>query len=283
MPRWLRVPAVCVAAVALWYVFSYHRDWFYFHFRSHTIARDLGAFEQSLRATGVPMGEAGRVQYAGSEWPIWVLRQPAAPSGNGPARTVCLMGSIHGNEPAGAEALLSLAQDMRARPRDFASFRWVLVPIANPWGWVRDLRHNGGNRDTARQFVSGHAQEAEWLKALFAQEHCDLLVDLHEDRLHHGFYALAYGDVAPQRIAQALREVATETGAELASRPEGGVWQVPASSFGSVRLTTASLWARMHGVPRALIVETPDSLPLATRVRIHRKAIEKFAALPPAS
>jgi hypothetical protein len=281
--RALRLLAICLALVGAWYGFSYKRDWFYFHARQDAVVRSVPELGAALGATGLGLQTLGQVSYGNSTLPLWVLRKPAAnPAANPAAKTICLMAGIHGihgNEPAGVQALLALLQDMQARPAAFAAHRYVIVPLANPWGWARDLRHNGDNRDAARQFVDGSAQEATLLKKLFAAEHCDLLVDLHEDRFHDGFYLLAYGESDMAGVKNTLQAIETATGVRRASRGNHGVIEFLPAEFESIFLTTPPLWARMNGVPHAFIVETHDGLPLAQRVAIHRLAIEGLSRL----
>lgn len=278
--RALRLLGIGLALVALWYGLSYKRDWFYFHARQDTVVRSVPELGAALGATGLDLQTLGHVAYGASTLPLWVLRQPAAnPAPKPAAKTICLMAGIHGNEPAGVQALLGLAQDMQARPSAFAAHRYVIVPLANPWGWARDLRHNGDNRDAARQFVDGSAQEATLLKNLFAAEHCDLLVDLHEDRFHDGFYLLAYGENDMAGVENTLRAIEAGSGIGRASVGTQGVYSFAPADFAGIARTTAPLWARMHGVPHAFIVETGERLPLAQRVAIHRLAIAGLSRL----
>lgn len=274
--RTLRLLAISLALVAAWYALSYKRDWFYFYARQDTVTRSLPELGHTLDLTGVPLQELGRVRYGETSLPLWVLRQPAT---NPAAKTICLMAGVHGNEPAGVQALVSLLQDMQAQPAAFAAHRYVVVPLANPWGWAHDLRHNGDNRDAARQFTDGSAQEATLLKKLFAAERCSLLVDLHEDRFHDGFYLLAYGEPNQAGLENTLQAIETATSVRRASRGDHGVLAFQPAEFDSIVLTTAPLWARMNGVAHTFIVETQDALPLASRIAIHRQAIAGLTRL----
>ena len=274
--RTLRLLAISLALAAAWYALSYRRDWFYFYARQNTLARSVPELGAALGRTGISLQTLGQVSYGDASLPLWVLRQPAAQPA---APTICLMAGIHGNEPAGVQALLALLQDMQARPAAFAAHRYVIVPLANPWGWTHDLRHNGDNRDAARQFVKGSAQEAALLKNLFAAEHCSLLVDLHEDRFHAGFYLLAYGEPNQAGVETTLQTIEAATGVRRARVGDAGVLPFAPAGFSGIARTTAPLWARMNGVPHTFIVETHDALPLAARIAIHRQAIAGLTRL----
>jgi hypothetical protein len=274
--RALRLLAICLALVAAWYALSYKRDWFYFYARRDAVTRSVDDLGAALGRTGISLQTLGQVSYGASSLPLWVLRQPAADPA---APTLCLMAGIHGNEPAGVQALLALLQDMQAQPAAFAAHRYVVVPLANPWGWARDLRHNGDNRDAARQFTDGSAQEATLLKKLFAAERCSLLVDLHEDRFHAGFYLLAYGEPNRAGLENTLQAIESSTGVRRAHVGDAGVLAFEPAGFAGIARTTAPLWARMNGAAHAFIVETQDALPLASRIAIHRQAIAGLTRL----
>ena len=104
-------------------------------------------------------------------------------------------------------------------------------------------------------------------------------MDLHEDRSHEGFYLLAYAPPSTTAVQAAVATIASKAGIAHASKPEHGVWSVPASDFQGIRLTTASLWARQHDVPLAFIVEVHAGHDLAQRVKIHTIAVEELTRL----
>ncbi len=274
--RTLRSAALCTAlAVSVWGTY-YYIDWFLFYVqRGHTV-RDLDGYVSALRQTGLPMAAAGTLQYDGERLPLWVVRKPALHANR---KTVCLMRSIHGNEPAGAQTLLELSQDMARHPEPYADVNYVMLPMANPWGWARNLRRNADNEDIARAFVGGQTQESELVKTVLAQAHCDLLVDLHEDRSHEGFYLLAYAPPSLTAVHAAVDSMEQRSGMAHASKPPHGVWAVPASDFPNIHLTTASLWARENGVPLTFIVEVHDDHALAQRVKVHATAVEELTRL----
>jgi predicted deacylase len=273
--KWVRIVLLLVCALPAGYALSWNRDWFYFYVRQHTVVRDLQFLEQDIRQTGLRMQSIGDVRYGADTFPLWSL-ESHAPNAR---KTVCLAGGVHGNEPAGTQALLALARNLAKAAEANSTIRYAMIPLVNPWGWARDLRHNGSNLDAARQFGSSAAQETEVFKKFIQQQRCDMLIDLHEDRFHEGFYALAYAPPDLAKIHAAIASVEKQTGVAHASEPPMGVWNVQARDFDQVRLPTASLWARQHGVVHALILETQDSLPMDKRVHIHLAAIADFAKL----
>lgn len=274
--RLTRFLSLLLVLAGVWWGLASNQDWFLFHLRSKTIVRDAHTFALSVHGTGLDVQELGRVQYRDQSLPLWALRlAPTAAK----ASTVCLMAGVHGNEPAGVDALLSLATSLNSRRDAYAGLRFVLVPLANPWGWERNLRHNGDNRDPARQFVGGEAQEANLLKALFAAERCNLFIDLHEDRFHEGFYLLAYAEPAGRDLGALVRSIEADSQVQHARRGERGLFSIGEAEFDSIGKTTAALWARRNGSAHAIIVETYDGMPLEQRVSLHLMAIDRLTRL----
>lgn len=279
--RLLRLVFVALLLGAAGYELSWHRDWFFYHLHQHRTVRDVQDFAHQLHATGLAVEKLADLRYGDTTFPLWTLstqpRRPAPSDTHTDLPTVCVIGSVHGNEPAGAQALLDLAKELAANPTQHSQHRYALLPLANPWGWARDLRHNADNRDIARQFKDGEAQEMQAIKRWIQQEHCTLFVDLHEDRSHPGFYLLAYASPKPEAVNDAAAHIAKSTGVAHADKPPQGVWHIEEKDFEGITLTTASLWARQNGVPYAYIVETFDGMPLPQRIRIHRSAIAELA------
>lgn len=276
MKRGAKFAVFCVLLAASGWCVTYYRDWFLYYWQRDHIVRDINDFEQALRQTHLPMESAGMLQSGSQQMPLWVVRKPALVPH---AKTICLIGSIHGNEPAGAQTILALAQDMAREPERYAQLNYVMVPMANPWGWAHALRRNAQNQDIAREFAGGQSPESTLLKAVIQQARCQMLVDLHEDRFHAGFYLLAYAPPSLPAVYDAVSAIEQRTGVRRAAKPPQGVWHIPESGFNDIYLTTAPLWARQNGVPLAFIVESHDAPPLAQRINIHAVALEELTRL----
>jgi hypothetical protein len=273
--KWLRIALLFVILLPLGYAISWNRDWFYFHFRQHTVVRDLKLVEKELRQAGLGMQAIGDIRNGTEIFTVWSLEKNVANA----TKTMCLTAGVHGNEPSGTQALLALARNLAKPSEANSTIRYAILPMVNPWGWARDLRHNGSNLDIARQFASDATQETELLKKFIQQQRCDMLIDLHEDRFHEGFYALAYAPLDLAKIQATIAQVEKQTGVAHAAKPPLGVWAIQEKDLDQVKLPTASLWAKQNGVKHALIVETHDRLPMEKRVQIHLAAITEFVKL----
>lgn len=114
---------------------------------------------------------------------------------------------IHGDEPAGPQALLELLEE-NALPRRHS---YAICPLLNPTGMIRGTRENAAgidlNRDY-RHFVSEETSaHAAWLERKVRRITHALL--LHEDWESQGFYLyelnLSNGAGLSEQILQAVR------------------------------------------------------------------------------
>ncbi|WP_417618307.1 M14 family zinc carboxypeptidase [Oceanisphaera sp.] len=96
--------------------------------------------------------------------------------------TVMLLGSQHGNEPAGAEAMLQLARELGAGQHSalLQQLNLVLVVMANPDGRDLATRHNANNDNTNIDFVALQASETRLLVDALHRFNPDVVYDAHE-------------------------------------------------------------------------------------------------------
>ncbi len=198
--------------------------------------------------------------------------------------TIYLSAGIHGDEPAGPQALLSLLK------QDFFNdrFHWLICPALNPTGLVRKTRENSQGVDLNRDYCLCNSEEVRghisWLKK---QEVPRLFLSLHEDWESSGFYfyeinlrdqGTFYKEIleaaAPHFPPEAEMVIddheVTEPGwiyhSEHPDLPEG--W--PEAIF----------LAKM-GCPLSLTFETPSAAPLEERVACLEAVVKAAVARAP--
>jgi hypothetical protein len=236
----------------------------------------------ALPATGrLSKSVLGTIAYRGKSYPVHLLSFAAGPG----TPRVLLVGSIHGTEPAGAQALLELANEMAANPSLFAGATVDIVPIANPWGWVHGYRYTGNGADINRDFASSRTQESALLRGLIGERGpYDLVMDLHESK-KAGYFVYEY--LPPDEgLGASFTGLVEAAGGRLEDRYREWFWR---TEDGVLRMPTAALWwvalarqlslehyARLHGTRHAYTVESPVDDGLADRVRIHQRAVAVF-------
>jgi hypothetical protein len=115
-----------------------------------------------------------------------VAGAPAASTSDPPRPLALLVGQQHGNEPAGAEALLVIARRLAdpASPLSavLQDLDVIVLPRLNPDGALLARRGNGPGLDINRDHLRLQSAEARALAALVQQWRPVLVVDVHEYR-----------------------------------------------------------------------------------------------------
>lgn len=96
--------------------------------------------------------------------------------------TLLLIGQQHGDEPAGAEALLAIAQDLAQGPlvKLLEQINIVLLPRANPDGALVGTRATSSGIDVDRDHLLLRTPEAQAMAQLARDFRPSVVIDLHE-------------------------------------------------------------------------------------------------------
>lgn len=248
--------------------------------------RNVDDIERRLKAASastesrLTLDVIGQVAYAGFAAPIWRI---SAQREEEARFRVLLTGSIHGDEPAGAEFLLQFVEGLAQGrgPRPGVAFE--IIPLLNPWGWAHDTRRNRDGHDLNRDFASFKNQESRLVRDYVATRHYDLMIDIHEDRDATGFYLY---QLANDETALCHRIIESERGGGFPIEPDS--WRlilsqrdgVISAPYWSLRLAktgrnlSMTNYFRMTKCPRVYLVETPLSLDMEQRVAMDANAIE---------
>jgi len=138
-------------------------------------------------AAGVRLLVAGTSQRGVPIEALWFGREaePAAAAGSAaapPRPTVLLIGQQHGDEPAGSEALLVIAQQLaqgRLQPL-LERINVIVLPRANPDGAALGQRASASGIDINRDHLLLRTPEALALAALMREHRPMVVVDAHE-------------------------------------------------------------------------------------------------------
>lgn len=98
---------------------------------------------------------------------------------------VLFFGGLHGNEPAGTEALLAFLQQLTQQGILSSYLRDVellVIPMANPDGYDKQDRYAANGLDLNRDQTKLVNQEVVHLKKAYASFDADVVVDFHEYR-----------------------------------------------------------------------------------------------------
>jgi hypothetical protein len=207
--------------------------------------------------------------------PVLGLRTDPAADGAG----VYASAGIHGDEPAAAWGLLAWAETEWRRLR---SENWVLFPCLNPWGFLRNDRHDARGRDLNRVFHEArHPLVARW-RCFVGASRFRLSVTLHEDFDARGVYTYQLGaralPLARRALARAARVIPrdprTFIDGHAARRGLIRPHRKPRFLVGEPE----ARWLWRHHAEGIVNLETPSEFAFGDRVRAHREFLASVAA-----
>ena len=151
-------------------------------------------------SSAVAMTEAGSFTVDGHRYGIPVISF-YGPQTSVPKKKIGLFALVHGDEPAGAFALLTLLQTLAGQPVLAAGYDLVCYPVCNPTGYEDDTRHNRAGFDLNREFWRDSRQpEVLILERELATQGFDGIVALHADDTSEGLYGYALGRVLNENL-----------------------------------------------------------------------------------
>ena len=224
--------------------------------------RNYTEITERLKRLNVPIELIGTAH----SYPIHQIR--LASSADTP-RHILITGGMHGDEPAGVEAVLQFLE--RNNSTLLKKFSFLVIPCINPYGYVHNTRETLGNIDINRAFETGDIAEVAIIKKALGQNQFSLAIDFHEDYDATGFY-LYEGKRDEKYIGPDLATAAKAIGPMDPDDPDEdapdlaeGVYKV-ATSWGTQGLTPYLLHFHSEHV---IISETPTVWPLEQRAALH--------------
>ncbi len=203
---------------------------------------------------------------------------------------VALSAGVHGDEPAGPWALLSIVRDGLLDPR----FAYRIWPCTNPSGYEAYTRVNAEGYDINRSFSrGGTTPEARAIITANRDRRFALSLDLHEDFESSGFYLYENISGREPRFAECVTRGAAEAGFSIQddlgdlddAHPSnarddsrtilrGAIVSHCPQAFANFKnmLPYSLCLIRTHATDHALTFETPRRRPWDDRIGMHRLA-----------
>ncbi len=189
-------------------------------------------------------------------------------------RLVLITGGVHGDEPAGVEAVLQFLE--RDNTQLLKNFSFLVIPCINPYGYVRNTRETFDGIDINRAFEADDVAEVTVVKKALTQIQFRLTIDFHEDYEAAGFY-LYEGNRNEKYIgsdlaaaAKAIGPIDLEDPGEEAPNLSEGVYKV-AASWGTQGLAPYLLHFHSEHV---IISETPTAWQVQQRAALHLTVLD---------
>lgn len=185
-----------------------------------------------------------------------------------------LFAALHGDEPAGAEALVRLLAELADEPWRATGYDLTVIPVCNPTGYDARTRHNHAGFDLNREFWRKSAQpEVALLERELTAGNFDGIITLHSDDTSDGLYGYTHGRV----INEGLLKPALRASERVLPRNHGTTIDGFAARDGLIRHCYEGVLSAPAGQrpqPFDLIFETPALSPLHLQIEATLIAIE---------
>ena len=206
-------------------------------------------------------------------------------------KSVFLSAGMHGNEPAGVEALIRFLEGsgdtVEGIRKWYDKYHFTIIPCINPAGIEKGTRENIKGIDLNRKFGGKTGkdtpEEVMIVQRAVEGKRFDLYIDFHEDIEGEGFYlyeVLHKGGrcIGGEIIADMSRRYTIDLRGRIDGFPNcGGVIcpQKEAKRF-SVRRKDIPfpLYLYLTGTWHCITMESPSAVPLDDRVAMHLTAME---------
>jgi protein MpaA len=199
--------------------------------------------------------------------------------GKGVRNRAVLAGGLHGDEPAGPEALCELLEQ-RLYLKFVQDWALTLLPCLNPWGYEHGRRHNHQHKDLNREFKSPHPQEEVAFAQSVLRQRFDLVVDLHEDVDSVGYYLYEQAEAEQERgighviLDQVQSVIPINRDRDIEGQAANGGVINRVCNVDQMDAWPLAVYAMAHGTSRSPTLEAPVVCPLEKHVAAHLLAIQ---------
>ena len=181
--------------------------------------------------------------------------------GDDPIR-IGIFAGIHGDEPAGSYAAVSLLQMLERQP-EIAKGYWLYVyPVCNPTGFEQQTRCSARGYDLNREFWNNSDEpEVRCLETELWTHAFDGIISLHSDDTSAGMYGFVRGATLSKHLLEPALKAAEEV---LPRNRDKFIDGFPANN-GLIRQCyngVLSAPPRLKPKPFELLLETPGQAPL---------------------
>ena len=196
----------------------------------------------------------------------------------GPSGGIYISAGIHGDEPAGTEALITWAEK---NVRHLHRLPLLLLPCLNPWGLINNTRLNEAGLDLNRLFHRDDQPVVSAVKQLVAPHQFSVAMMLHEDYDGQGLYLYDVARAKPYwgeaLLAAARPHIAIEGRTRIDGRKvTAGVYRRRLDRRRFARMGyPEAIWFHFHHAERSLTIESPSEFALEQRVAGQVAVIEE--------
>lgn len=243
------------------------------------VSRDYKLLLQRLRSLAVASGKRTRsiteISVNGRVYPIVKIRLCM---GSRKKRRALISAGIHGDEPAGVEAICAFLErnEFQRYARDWEV---TLLPCLNPFGYEHATRDNHEGKDLNRLFKSASTPPEVTAIREVLNRPFDLTLELHEDSESLGFYlyqketGAANPALGRRILAEAEKTMSININSEIEGMPANRGLINRFSHPEKMKWWPMAIYASEKGSRCCFTLETALSLPMESRINTHLSAI----------
>lgn len=233
--------------------------------RLNALVGQGGAFLRS-KSAGEFIAEGRRY-----EIPCYVFSGPL--EGQTPIR-LGLFAGLHGDEPAGSEALILFLTSLLRDPSQAHGYELYIYPITNPTGYEDGTRHNRTGKDLNREFWRDSTEpEVRILEAELLANRFFGIISLHADDTCTGLYGYAHDRL----LNEALLRPALAASEKILPRDQRAMIDGFSASDGIINKCFCGVLSappEQRPQPFDVIFETPALEPLDVQARAAAVALQ---------
>lgn len=158
--------------------------------------RRVGEASRHWRAESVGFWHVGGERH-------WMPRLTFQRPGDEISIKIGIFAGIHGDEPAGVQALCDLVDALEGLPQFARQYLIHVYPLSNPTGYEDGTRHSRSGKDLNREFWRGSLEpEVQILEREILLQKYDGFIALHSDDTSDGLYGFARGALLTKELLQ---------------------------------------------------------------------------------
>jgi len=234
----------------------------------------MARLQKSWESTMIPILTLGEISVAEKVYPLFKVVL-----GKGNSKRALISAGIHGDEPAGVEAIIIFLESKRYS-KFIHDWEITLLPCLNPWGYEYDIRESHEGKDLNREFKSSPSPQEVKLIQSVLNDPFDLALELHEDVESSGFYLYGKGKSGRetelgQKILQRVNEIMPINGnPEIEGNlADHGIIKRPCGST-SEEWWPMAVYSLAQGTKECFTLETSTDFSMKKRASAHLLAIE---------
>ncbi|MBI5745969.1 MAG: M14 family metallocarboxypeptidase [Nitrospirae bacterium] len=235
----------------------------------------------------ISLSEIGQTSYGPNGYELYMIDITDNKYRSERKKHVCISAGIHGDEPAGVEAVIRFLKDISQGSPILRSVNITLFPCNNPYGYEAGQRSNGNGNDLNREFRRKRPDaEVLLIKRGLAGRSFDLSLELHEDVDSPGFYLYELKKDTEASFGKDIINIISERypvnlNEEIEGmRADGGVISLKGSEseikemIQKRRRWPQALYQFNRGTRHCITCETPVNIRMEERANMHLLALE---------